>query len=81
MREVIYSVPRLPEDGLSLDRLLRKIHDDLICQALIAAKGNKSQAARLLRIKRTTLLQKMRTMGMKLNDPCLKAQVPGEDQA
>jgi DNA-binding NtrC family response regulator len=41
--------------GLSLDEYLRRVEADCIASALSASGGNKSRAARLLGIKRSTL--------------------------
>lgn len=64
-----FTMPLLPEEGVSLMNLVHQIEMDLISQSLIAAKGNKAAAARLLGLERTTLLEKMRKTGMKLNPP------------
>jgi len=48
-------VPRIPPEGLSLDRLER----ELILQALELSNGNKSAAARLLGLTRRTLYSRM----------------------
>ena len=45
----------LPADGIDLDALEK----DLIIQALEMAQGNKTHAARLLRITRATLLYRI----------------------
>jgi two-component system response regulator HydG len=49
---------------LSLDDRLARIEKSLIKDALNKAKGNRSKAARLLKINRTTLLQKMTRLGL-----------------
>jgi len=54
-------VPRIPPGGLSLEDLER----DLILQALELAKGNKSQAARLLGLTRRTLYSRMEKHGLR----------------
>jgi DNA-binding NtrC family response regulator len=43
---------------------LADIEGRLIRQALRAAQGNRSEAARRLRINRTTLIEKMRRLGI-----------------
>jgi transcriptional regulator with GAF, ATPase, and Fis domain len=58
------SVARLvevPEDGLDFEAVVCEFERSLLNQALALTKGNKSQAADLLRIKRTTLLAKLKT--------------------
>jgi two-component system NtrC family response regulator len=59
-------VPRIPPEGLSLEVLER----ELIVQALDLARGNKSQAARLLGLTRRTLYSRMEKHGLRQ---------PGED--
>ena len=53
-------IPRIPEDGLSLETLER----ELILQALERAAGNKSAAARLLGLTRRTLYSRMEKHGL-----------------
>jgi DNA-binding NtrC family response regulator len=48
----------LPEEGLDLDVCIRTIERELIEQSLSRTNGNKRQAARLLNLKRTTLIEK-----------------------
>ena len=50
----------LPEGGLDLRTLLARVERDMISQALQRTGGNKSQAARLLGLNRTTLVEKLR---------------------
>ena len=54
------SAVRLPDDGLKLKDLLRDIEVSLIEQALERADGVVAQAARLLDVRRTTLVEKLR---------------------
>ncbi len=58
----------LPEDGLDLERLSRSVERDLIEQSLARSGGNKGQAARLLNMKRTTLVEKLKRMNRQ-SDP------------
>jgi len=48
------------ESGQSLSDVVRSYEYGLIRQALDRAGGNKSQAAKLLRMKRTTLIEKLK---------------------
>ena len=50
----------LPEAGLDLDFYVGGIERDLIYRALEKSAGNKGQAARLLGLKRTTLVEKIK---------------------
>ena len=54
---------QLPQDGLDLESEVCRFELSLLNQALEASGGNKARAANLLRIKRTTLLAKMKTLG------------------
>jgi DNA-binding NtrC family response regulator len=50
----------LPVEGLDLDGLLQELENDFILQALSRTRGNKTLAAELLRLNRTTLIERMR---------------------
>jgi two-component system response regulator AtoC len=52
----------LPEEGLDLDRLMANIERELIARSLERTSGNKGQAARLLNLKRTTLVEKLKRL-------------------
>jgi sigma-54 specific flagellar transcriptional regulator A len=58
----------LPEDGLDLKAHLYAIEQQLISEALARSGGTVSQAARLLGLRRTTLVEKMRRFGMSVTD-------------
>jgi sigma-54 specific flagellar transcriptional regulator A len=58
------SLALLPEDGLDLRAHLLTIERQLIEQALQRSRGTVAQAARLLNLRRTTLVEKMRKLGM-----------------
>ncbi len=53
----------LPEDGLDLDAFIANIERDLIQRSLERTGGNKGRAARLLSLKRTTLVEKLKRLG------------------
>jgi sigma-54 specific flagellar transcriptional regulator A len=53
----------LPEDGIDLSALVTELQQTLIEKAMERANGNRSLAARLLGLKRTTLIEKLRRMG------------------
>lgn len=50
----------LPEGGIHLDAAVHRLERELILQALRRTKGVKKEAAQLLGMKRTTLIQKMK---------------------
>ena len=56
---------RLPADGLDFTALVQDFEADLIVQALEATGWNKNQAAHLLGLKRTTLVEKIRAKGIR----------------
>jgi transcriptional regulator with GAF, ATPase, and Fis domain len=53
----------VPETGIDFEQIVARIERSMIEQALRRTNGNKSQAADLLRLKRTTLGAKLRTLG------------------
>jgi DNA-binding NtrC family response regulator len=50
----------LPEEGVDLERLVAAIERELIHRSLERTGGNKGRAARLLNMKRTTLVEKLK---------------------
>ena len=50
----------LPVDGLSLNRAVEELEKSLISQALVRTEWNKNQAAKLLDLNRTTLIEKIK---------------------
>jgi DNA-binding NtrC family response regulator len=52
-----------PDEGLDLGAYLASIERDLIQRSLERTGGNRNRAAELLRIKRTTLVEKLKRMG------------------
>ncbi len=54
----------LPEGGVDLRRRLRDVEREMIRRALDRAGGNKHQAAQLLGVKRTTLVEKAKRLGL-----------------
>ncbi|HEY3786354.1 MAG TPA: sigma-54 dependent transcriptional regulator [Steroidobacteraceae bacterium] len=63
------SLAMLPEEGLDLRVHLLAIERSLIEQALQRSRGTVAHAARLLNLRRTTLVEKMRKLGMAAEDP------------
>ena len=53
---------KVSEDGVDFDEVVANLERSLLQQALILSGGNKARAADLLRIKRTTLLAKMKAL-------------------
>jgi transcriptional regulator with PAS, ATPase and Fis domain len=51
-----------PEDGVDFEAHVRRVELGLISRALEQTRGNKRQAARLLHLKRTTLIEKLKRL-------------------
>jgi DNA-binding NtrC family response regulator len=58
---VTVDAPELPPTGIDLRDALDRFESALIAQALERTHGNRCQAARLLRMNRTTLVEKIRS--------------------
>src|SRR5687767_7077147 len=54
--------PWLPEDGIDFERYIEGVELSLIKRSLERTQGNKRQAARLLNLKRTTLIEKLKRL-------------------
>jgi transcriptional regulator with PAS, ATPase and Fis domain len=54
----------LPSEGVDLDNFLEKIENGFIYQALQRTRGNKTLAAELLKLNRTTFIERLRKKGM-----------------
>jgi DNA-binding NtrC family response regulator len=58
----IRDTPLVPEEGVELDRAVSAYELALITRALERTSGNKRQAAELLHVKRTTLIEKLKRL-------------------
>jgi len=58
----------LPVEGVSLDAVVTNIERELLLHSLSQAGGNKMQAAKLLRMKRTTFVEKLKRL--QVEEPC-----------
>jgi DNA-binding NtrC family response regulator len=56
----------IPSGGLDYQQALEAFEHDLLTQALTRTRGNKTAAADLLRLKRTTLSARMRVLESRL---------------
>ncbi len=63
------SYPPLPEEGLDFTELITRIERNLLSQALEKCNGNKSRAAAILKMKRSTLVSKVKTLSEDPSDP------------
>jgi two-component system response regulator AtoC len=52
----------LPDEGLNLDEFIARIERELIQRSLERTGGNKGRAAKLLNVKRTTLVEKIKRL-------------------
>ncbi|MEI8355412.1 MAG: sigma-54 dependent transcriptional regulator [Deltaproteobacteria bacterium] len=55
---------RVTERGIDLAKTVSEIEKQMIIEALLLAKGVKAQAASMLKLNRTTLVEKMRRLGI-----------------
>ncbi len=60
----VQAAPQLPASGLSLPEAMDRFEADLIRQALEQTHWNKNQAAKLLGMNRTTLLERIKKRGL-----------------
>jgi DNA-binding NtrC family response regulator len=65
---MIVPAVRVDGDGISLDAVLADFEGRLLYQALENTNWTKTRAARLLQIKRTTLIEKMKRLGIPLKN-------------
>ena len=61
------TVPQIPPQGLSFREVVDQFESDLILQALEITHGNKNRAAQLIRMNRTTMLEKMKRKGVQFD--------------
>ena len=60
--DLLEDLLQLPEEGIDLNQVVSEVERNLITQSLRRTGGNKGKAARLLFLKRTTLVEKLRRM-------------------
>ena len=65
------SVPSMtiPDEGVNFSSIMSQMEKDLILQCLEKTGGNKRQAAKLLNLSRTTLIDKLQRLGIGVGDP------------
>jgi two-component system response regulator PilR (NtrC family) len=80
---VVPGVPRaLPPEGVDLYAVLRELEDRLITEALERSGGNRKQAAKILGLNRTTLVEKLKKKAGGAAGPAAKDPAgPGDDEA
>ena len=52
----------MPDHGLDFEKTIGQIERTILTQALLKARGNKKKAADMLRLKRTTLAAKLKSL-------------------
>jgi DNA-binding NtrC family response regulator len=52
----------LPDEGIDLESYIANVERELIQRSLVKTNGNKGQAAKLLNLKRTTLIEKLKRL-------------------
>jgi len=63
-RNLFLSEIYIPDEGVNFNTEVSNIERELILQSLKKSGGNKKQAARLLNLKRTTLIEKLKRLNM-----------------
>jgi DNA-binding NtrC family response regulator len=65
-RESLNFVPliEIPEEGINFQNIVTDMERELIVQSLRKTNGNKKLAAKLLNLKRTTLIEKIKRIGL-----------------
>jgi transcriptional regulator with PAS, ATPase and Fis domain len=54
----------IPEEGINFQNVVTDMERELILQSLRRTNGNKKLAAKLLNLKRTTLIEKIKRIGL-----------------
>lgn len=62
--DMLFESIDIPDDGVDFNTLVSELEKRLILKSLHATGGNKKRAASLLRLKRTTFVEKLKRMGM-----------------
>jgi len=69
-------VPNLGPGGIDFNEVIDRVETKLILQALDKTGWNKNQAARLLGLNRTTLIEKIKKKGLESQAPAGDPAVP-----
>ena len=64
-------ITHIPDSGLDFNNLVTNFENELILKALKKTRWNRNQAAKLLKLNRTTLLEKIKKKGLKEDIPPL----------
>jgi DNA-binding NtrC family response regulator len=52
----------IPDEGLNFDEIVTEVERELLLQSLVKSSGNKMRAAKLLHMKRTTFVEKLKRL-------------------
>jgi DNA-binding NtrC family response regulator len=63
---LLLPVQPIPDEGLNFDAVVTKVERELLLQSLIKADGNKMRAAKLLNMKRTTFVEKLKRLQIEM---------------
>ena len=69
------TMPEMPDAGINLVSTLSQMERDLILTYLKKAGGNKRQAARMLQLSRTTLIDKLHRLGVTEREPATTSNI------
>ena len=70
-RQSVQPTVNIPESGLDFNNIINCYENELILKALEKTKWNRNQAAKLLNLNRTTLLEKIKKKGLKEKMPTI----------
>jgi DNA-binding NtrC family response regulator len=62
LNSTLLAQPSLPDEGVSLDAVVTNLERELLLRSLNQTGGNKMQAAKLLKMKRTTFVEKLKRL-------------------
>jgi transcriptional regulator with GAF, ATPase, and Fis domain len=72
----VVDMPATPDDGIDFAATMTRMERDLILRYLEKTGGNRRQAARLLRLSRTTLIDKLQRLGVDRSVPAAATLEP-----
>jgi DNA-binding NtrC family response regulator len=76
----VIEMPATPDDGIDFAATMTRMERDLILRYLEKTGGNRRQAARLLRLSRTTLIDKLQRLGVDRPVPAVATLDSGSGQ-
>jgi DNA-binding NtrC family response regulator len=73
--------PAIPDEGVNFDAVITKVERDLLLESLAKTGGNKMRAARLLNMKRTTFVEKLKRLQIDAEKDADDAEPETDDAA